>query len=74
MDIQWKQDGVDPSWFISDGVGSIRSSESYRGGGWWFLPAWMPDDRENDVGPFKTKAMALSEAQSLYAAKQGEAE
>lgn len=29
-------------------------------GWWWFLPAWLPDTQEHDVGPFKTKTAALA--------------
>jgi len=47
----WRQDGIDPGWFYADGIGSVRSSKSYnRPGGWWFLPAWLPDTEEHDVG------------------------
>ncbi|BBB98567.1 hypothetical protein M2192_000366 [Bradyrhizobium elkanii USDA 61] len=65
--IVWQQDGVDPGWFTADHIGSIRNSTSYRPGGWWFLPAWLPDTQEHDVGPFKTKTAALAEAERLYA-------
>ncbi|RXH32323.1 MULTISPECIES: hypothetical protein [Bradyrhizobium] len=65
--ILWQQDGVDPGWFIAEQIGSIRNSTSYRPGGWWFLPAWLPDTQEHDVGPFKTKTAALAEAERLAA-------
>lgn len=64
---EWKQDSVDPGWFTAEGVGSIRSSKSYRPGGWWFLAAWMPDTSHHDIGPFKTKAAAIAEAERLAA-------
>jgi transposase len=38
-----------------------------RPGGWWFLPAWLPDTEEHDIGPFRSKALALSEAERLTA-------
>lgn len=63
--IVWKQDGIDSGWFTATNVGSIRSSTSYRSGGWWFLPVWRPDIQDNDVGPFKTKAAAIAEAERL---------
>lgn len=62
----WRQDGIDPGWIYAEGIGSVRSSKSYnRPGGWWFLPAWLPDTEEHDVGPFRSKALALSEAERL---------
>lgn len=64
---EWIQDGLDHGWFNAKGIGSIRSRESYRAGGWWFLPAWLPDESEHDIGPFKTKAGAMSSAMSLHA-------
>jgi len=64
----WHQDGIDPGWFFAEGIGSVRSSKSYnRPGGWWFLPAWLPDTEEHDIGPFRSKALALSEAERLAA-------
>jgi hypothetical protein len=64
----WRQDGIDPGWFIAEGIGSVRSSKSYnRPGGWWFLPAWLPETEEHDIGPFRSKALALSEAERLTA-------
>ncbi|NKL73093.1 hypothetical protein GFM09_28245 [Rhizobium leguminosarum bv. viciae] len=33
----------------------------------WFLPKWLPDTEENDVGPFKTKAAAMAQAEALTA-------
>ena len=51
----WRQDGIDPVWFIAEGIGSVRSSKSYnRPGGWWFLPAWLPDTEEHDIGEIVT--------------------
>ena len=61
----WEQDGIDSGWFIAENVGSVRSSASYRPGGWWFLPAWLPDKERYDVGPFRTKAIAFNEAERL---------
>lgn len=70
-EISWRRDGVDSGWFIAEGIGSVRSTASYgRPGGWWFLPTWLPDTEENDVGPFKTKAAALKEAERLAAAQE----
>lgn len=67
-EISWRQDGVDPAWFIAEGIGSVRSTVSYgRSEGWWFLPAWLPDTEENDIGPFRTKAP--KEAERLAAAQ-----
>jgi hypothetical protein len=64
----WYADGVDTGWFTAEGIGSVRSSASYgRSGGWWFLPAWLPDTEEHDIGPFRTKALALQEAERLAA-------
>ena len=64
--LMWSPDGIDPGWFIAEGIGSVRSGASYnRPGGWWFLPAWLPDTEEHDIGPFRTKAIALSEAARL---------
>jgi hypothetical protein len=69
----WRQDGIEAGWYIAEGIGSIRSTASYgRPGGWWFLPQWLPDTKEHDIGPFKTKGAALKEAERL-AAIQGEA-
>ena len=64
-DIEWKQDGIDSGWFYADGIGSIRSSKSWLPGGWWFLPKWLPDTQEYDIGPFKTKKAAIAEAERL---------
>jgi len=44
-----------------------EKQSSYRPGGWWFLPKWLPDTEEHDVGPFKTKTAALAEAERLAA-------
>ncbi|NWK94658.1 hypothetical protein DM806_03030 [Sphingobium lactosutens] len=63
--IIWERDGVDPGWLIASGIGSVRSSASYRPGGWWFLPDWLPDSEEFDVGPFRTKALAIEQAETL---------
>jgi len=65
--ISWEQDGLDSGWFFAKSVGSVRSSSSYRPGGWWFLPKWLPDTEENDIGPFKTKTAAQAEAETLAA-------
>jgi hypothetical protein len=67
----WQQDGVDPGWFFADGIGSVRSTKSYgRTGGWWFLPAWLPDTEEHDIGPFETKQLALRQAERLAADRE----
>jgi len=64
--LTWRQDGIDNGWFSADGLGAVRSSASYgRAGGWWFLPAWLPDTEEHDIGPFRTKAAAFAEAERL---------
>lgn len=63
--INWEQDGIDSGWFFAKDVGSVRSSASYRPGGWWFLAKWLPDTEEHDIGPFKTKAAAIAEAERL---------
>ncbi|WP_026622990.1 hypothetical protein M728_005359 (plasmid) [Ensifer sp. WSM1721] len=65
--IVWERDGIDPGWFFAGSVGSVRKSSSYRPGGWWFLPLWLPDRQEHDVGPFRTKAAAMTEAERLAA-------
>lgn len=65
--ITWEQDGIDSGWFFAKDVGSVRSNVSYRPGGWWFLAKWLPDTEEHDVGPFKTKAAAMAEAERLAA-------
>lgn len=33
QDILWQQDGIDSGWFFAEGIGSVRSSFSYRPGG-----------------------------------------
>lgn len=66
MTITWERDGLDSGWFTADGIGSVRNSSSWRPGGWWFLPAWLPDEMANDVGPFKTKGEAIAEAERLF--------
>lgn len=45
----------------------MKSSASYRLGGWRFLPALAADTEEHDIGPFKTKTLAFSEAKHLTA-------
>ncbi|SPP98004.1 protein of unknown function [Bradyrhizobium vignae] len=50
-EIAWQQDGIDSGWYIANGIGSVRSAGSYgRPGGWWFLPGWLPDTEESDIG------------------------
>ncbi|WP_261336633.1 hypothetical protein [Rhizobium leguminosarum] len=44
--ISWEQDGIDTGWFFAKNIGSVRSSTSYRSGGWWFLPKWLPDRKK----------------------------
>lgn len=63
--VKWERDGLDAGWFVANRVGSIRNSASYRPGGWWFLPAWLPDQVDHDVGPFKTKASTIERAEEL---------
>jgi hypothetical protein len=50
QNILWSQDGIDPGWFIAEGMGSVRSRESYRPGSWWFLAAWLPTPRSTISG------------------------
>lgn len=61
----WERDGIDPGWIYSAEIGSIRSAQSYRPGGWWFLPAWLPDTAEHDVGPFHSRAAAIAAAEEM---------
>jgi len=61
----WERDGLDSGWLHSAGIGSIRSARSYKPGGWWFLPAWLPDTAEHDVGPFPTRAAAITAAEAM---------
>ena len=65
--IIWEQDGIDSGWFLAKVVGSVRSASSWRPGGWWFLPNWLPDTSEHVIGPFKAKAAAMAEAERLAA-------
>jgi hypothetical protein len=67
----WERDGIDPGWLYSAGIGSVRSAQSYRPGGWWFLPAWLPDTGEHDVGPFATRAAAIATAEELARRARG---
>ena len=67
-EVSWHQDGIDSGWLTADSVGAVRSTTSYgRPGGWWFLPAWLPDNQQHDLGPFRTRAVALREAERLAA-------
>jgi hypothetical protein len=59
----WERDGIDPGWLHSAEIGSIRSARSYKPGGWWFLPAWLPDTAEHDVGPFPSREAAIAVAE-----------
>ena len=61
----WERDGVDPGWLYSPKIGAIRSARSYRPGGWWFLPAWLPDAVDYDVGPFPTRPAAITAAERM---------
>ena len=61
----WERDGIDPGWIYSAEIGSVRSAQSYRPGGWWFLPVWLPDTAEHDVGPFPGRAAAIAAAEEL---------
>ncbi|RTM05705.1 MAG: hypothetical protein EKK31_14940 [Hyphomicrobiales bacterium] len=65
--VQWQPNGIDPGCFTAEGIGSVKSSASYRLGGWRFLPALAADTEEHDIGPFKTKTLAFSEAKHLTA-------
>ncbi|TAY79714.1 hypothetical protein [Rhizobium ruizarguesonis] len=70
-DISWQQDGTDTGWFFAENVGSVRKcrlgEKQFQLSPWrlGFLPEWLPDTEEHDVGPFKTKAAALAEAERL---------
>ena len=70
----WVRDGTDPGWFIAENIGSVRNSSSYRPGGWWFIPDWLPDSADFDIGPFRTKAHATQEAEKLALARTGRVE
>jgi hypothetical protein len=61
----WERDGLDSGWFYSAEIGSIRSGRSYKPNGWWFLPAWLPDTAEHDVGPFPTRVAAIAAAEEM---------
>lgn len=61
----WRRDGLDPGWICSVEIGSIRSARSYKPGGWWFLPAWLPDTAEHDIGPFLTRTTAIAAAEEM---------
>jgi hypothetical protein len=63
--IIWKQDGIDSGWHHAENIGSVRSAMSWKPGGWWFLAEWLPDTEAHDIGPFKTKAAAMAEAERL---------
>ncbi|EGL62089.1 hypothetical protein AGRO_5163 [Agrobacterium sp. ATCC 31749] len=65
--ITWEQDGIDSGRSFAKVVGSVRSKVSYRSGGWWFLAKWLRDSEEHDIGPFRTKAAAMAEAERLAA-------
>ena len=60
---EWIADGLDSGWLTAAGIGAIRSPRSYRPGGWWFLPDWLPDQPEHDVGPFPTRTAAITFAE-----------
>ncbi|HTT81817.1 MAG TPA: hypothetical protein VMF86_19300 [Stellaceae bacterium] len=61
----WERDGLDAGWLYSTGIGAIRSARSYKPGGWWFLPAWLPDTAMHDVGPFPTRSAAITAAEEM---------
>jgi hypothetical protein len=68
MNVRWEVDGLDRTWLIAAGVGAVRNARTYAGArsaGWWFLPAWLPDREEHDVGPFGSKASAIAAAEPL---------
>jgi hypothetical protein len=60
MEVKWEN--VEPGWYYAKGIGSVRNWISYKPGGWWFLSESLPDDFSHDIGPFKTKAEAVSAA------------
>lgn len=67
---EWVADELDSGWLTAVGIGAVRSSRSYRPGGWWFLPEWLPDQAEYDVGPFRTRRAAIAAAEAAGAAQQ----
>jgi hypothetical protein len=56
----WHRDAVDPQWYCNP-RGAVRGP-GYRPGGWWFLPAYQPDEQAYDVGPFRTMRAAIKAA------------
>jgi hypothetical protein len=67
MAIEWSE--TPPQWSHADGVGSVRGPKTYNPAGWYFLPAWLPDNAAHDVGAFKTRKEAIEEAERLYRAQ-----
>ena len=55
-------DGMDCGRSSASGVGAERSAKSYRAGGWWFRPDWLPDASQHDTGSFPTCGAALAYA------------
>jgi hypothetical protein len=73
MTVRWQVDGVGRTWLIAADIGVVRSARTYAGArsdGWWFLPAWLPDREEFDVGPFGSKALAIAAAERLSEASR----
>ena len=67
---EWVSDGLDSGWLTADGIGAVRSPRSYRPGAWWFLPEWLPDEAQHDVGPFPTRGAAIAAAENAGAAQK----
>lgn len=59
----WVRDGLGLGRFLAEGIGSVRSAVSYRAGGWWFLPDWLPNRLEHDIGPFRMRDRSFAEAE-----------
>jgi hypothetical protein len=73
MTVRWEVDCLDRTWLIAADVGAVRSARTYAGArcdAWWFLPAWLPDRKEIDVGPFRSKALAIAAAERLSEASR----
>jgi hypothetical protein len=67
MAIEWKE--LEEQALYAPKVGAVRGPISYRPEGWYFLPAWLPDETKNDIGQFKTRKAAVTEAERLYRAQ-----
>jgi hypothetical protein len=64
-EIEWIE--VEPQWLMSP-AGSIRGPKSYRKDGWIFMPSWLPDDTQYDIGSFKTRKEAIAHAIAEWSA------